>query len=277
MAEDFFKTTVARLAAGGVDSPRLEARLLLAFAANEPAEDFCPWRELSPTVREKAEKLIARRLAHEPLDKIVGRRSFYKYDFAVSKDVLSPRPDSEVLVEAAAALIKEHDWHTVLDLGTGSGCLLLSLLADFPMLSGCGADVSPAALAVAAKNARALCVEKRAELLRFDYFADDFDRRFDLIVSNPPYIPTAEIAALEAEVKDYDPQLALDGGADGLNHYRRLADVAGKWLEEGGRMLLEVGCGQAGDVSTLFAAAGWQTTEILNDLSGIARCVILKK
>ena len=277
MAEDFFKTTVARLAAGGVDSPRLETRLLLAFAANEPAEDFCPWRELPPTVREKAEKLIARRLAHEPLDKIVGRRSFYKYDFAVSKDVLSPRPDSEVLVEAAAALIKEHDWRTVLDLGTGSGCLLLSLLADFPMLSGCGADVSPAALAVAAKNARALGVEKRAELLRFDYFADDFDRRFDLIVSNPPYIPTNDIAGLDAEVRCHDPLLALDGGPDGLVHYRRLAEITPPLLNDGGFILLEGGQGQAHLISGIFAAAGLTPVSILSDLSGIERCIILKK
>ena len=277
MADSFFNETVRELAAAGIASPRLEARLLLAFVVGCPANMYDPQQTLTPGQKEKARLLLDRRLRHEPLDKILGRREFYKYGFIVNNQVLSPRPDSEILVETAAALITEKNMHSVLELGVGSGCLLLSLLADFPMLSGTGADISPAALAVAAGNARLLEVEKRTRLLLFDYFKDIFKEKFDLIISNPPYIPSADIAKLDPEVKNYDPLSALDGGADGLDHYRQIASVAGGWLEEGGYIVLEVGCGQAEAVADIFAAAGWHPSGIKKDLSGVKRCVIMKK
>lgn len=277
MADEFFNRTVAALAAAGIDSPRLEARILLAHVTGMESNVYDPGRKLSPRQMSEAGWLLERRLAHEPLDKVIGRRDFYKYRFVVNREVLSPRPDSETLVEAAAELIAEHRLSSLLELGVGSGCLLLSLLADCPGTRGVGADISPAVLAVAAENARRLKVEDRLRLVEFDYFKDVFSERFDLIVSNPPYIPSADVAFLAPEVKDYDPLSALDGGADGLDHYRQIASVAGGWLNDGGYLVLEAGAGQAGDIASVFAGSGWQTVGMREDLNGIKRCVILKK
>ena len=196
MADEFFNRTVAALAAAGIDSPRLEARILLAHVTGMESNVYDPGRKLSPRQMSEAGWLLERRLAHEPLDKVIGRRDFYKYRFVVNREVLSPRPDSETLVEAAAELIAEHRLSSLLELGVGSGCLLLSLLADCPGTRGVGADISPAALAVAAENACRLKVEDRLRLVEFDYFKDVFSERFDLIVSNPPYIPSADVASL---------------------------------------------------------------------------------
>ena len=269
MADEFFNRTVAALAAAGIDSPRLEARILLAHVTGMESNVYDPGRKLSPRQMSEAGWLLERRLAHEPLDKVIGRRDFYKYRFVVNREVLSPRPDSETLVEAAAELIAEHRLSSLLELGVGSGCLLLSLLADCPGTRGVGADISPAALAVAAENARRLKVEDRLRLVEFDYFKDVFSERFDLIVSNPPYIPSADVAFLAPEVKDYDPLSALDGGADGLDHYRQIASVAGGWLNDGGYLVLEAGAGQAGDIASVFAGSGWQTVGMREDLNGI--------
>ena len=277
MKESFFNQAVRRLAAAGVTSPRLETRLLLARAAGQQPETLDPGFEPDPACREAAETLLRRRLNHEPLDKILGCRDFYKYTFAVDGRVLSPRPDSEVLVEAALQLIDEHKLSSVLELGIGSGCLLLRLLADCPRLAGTGADKSTAALEVAAENARRLRVENRVRLVEFDYFNDYLEQRFDLIISNPPYIPSAEIAGLAPEVRNYDPLTALDGGIDGLDHYRQIARVAGGWLNRNGFLVLEVGIGQAEEVVAVFERAGWQGLKVLTDLGGIKRCVILKK
>ncbi len=277
MADSFFYDTVRELAAAGIALPRLEARLLLAFVAGYPANMYDPAQALTPGQKEKVRQLLDRRLQHEPLDKILGRREFYKYSFIVNNQVLSPRPDSEILVETAATLIAEKNMRSVLELGVGSGCLLLSLLADFPVLSGAGVDVSPAALAVAVENACLLGVKNRVCLLLFDYFKDTFKEKFDLIISNPPYIPSGDIVELEPEVRNYDPRVALDGGADGLKHYRQIAAVAGYWLEENGYIVLEVGYGQAEAVEDIFAAAGWHPSGIKKDLSGVKRCVIIKK
>ena len=255
MADEFFNRTVAALAAAGIDSPRLEARILLAHVTGMESNVYDPGRKLSPRQMSEAGWLLERRLAHEPLDKVIGRRDFYKYRFVVNREVLSPRPDSETLVEAAAELIAEHRLSSLLELG----------------------DISPAALAVAAENARRLKVEDRLRLVEFDYFKDVFSERFDLIVSNPPYIPSADVAFLAPEVKDYDPLSALDGGADGLDHYRQIASVAGGWLNDGGYLVLEAGAGQAGDIASVFAGSGWQTVGMREDLNGIKRCVILKK
>ncbi len=277
MAGEFFNHIVKALAEAGVPSPRLETRMLLSHITAVESDGYDPDFELSLPQMREARRLLERRLAHEPLDKIIGRRDFYKYRFVVGREVLSPRPDSETLVEAALALIEEHCLCSLLELGIGSGCLLLSLLADRPKTYGVGADISPAALAVAAQNAKRLKVEDRLHLVKFDYFKDHFSQRFDLIISNPPYIPSAEIASLDPEVKNYDPLLALDGGADGLDHYRQIAQTAGGWLNNGGYLVLEAGAGQSADIATVFSRFGWQTVDMQEDLNGIKRCVILKK
>lgn len=277
MADLFFNQTVARLATAGIPSPRLETRMIFAHIAGVESNAYDPAGELSPSQRQEAEILIARRAAHEPLDKILGHRAFYKYDFLVNDQVLSPRSDSEVLVETALELIEENQLRSVLELGVGSGCLLLSLLADRAEMTGVGADISKTALAVAQKNADRLGVKNRVRLIEFDYFKDYFTERFDLIVSNPPYIPSADIKLLEPEVKKYDPLQALDGGADGLEHYRQIARTAGNWLNAGGYLILEAGIGQAEDIIDVCSASGWQPIGVKADLNGIKRCIILKK
>lgn len=258
-------------------SPRLETRMIFAHLTGVESNAYDPAGELSPSQRQEAEILIARRAAHEPLDKILGHRAFYKYDFLVNDQVLSPRPDSEVLVETALELIEENQLHSALELGVGSGCLLLSLLADNAEMTGVGADISKTALAVAQKNADRLGVKNRVRLIEFDYFKDYFSERFDLIVSNPPYIPSADIKLLEPEVKKYDPLQALDGGADGLEHYRQIARTARDWLNAGGYLIFEAGIGQAEDIVNICSAAGWQPIGVKTDLNGIKRCIILKK
>lgn len=272
--DDTFNYILHRLS-GRVDSPRLEARRLQETVIKSPE------KPLSPEERIKLDEMITRRLNGWPLDKLLGKRDFYKYSFEVNEDVLSPRPDTEILVEAAARLIFEHGFSSALEFGVGSGCILLSLLADFPKLSGWGTDISEKALAVASRNARALGVSARASLLHLGWFDDHLPdilgRRFDIILSNPPYIPTNDIAGLDAEVRCHDPLLALDGGPDGLVHYRRLAEITPPLLNDGGFILLEGGQGQAHLISGIFAAAGLTPVSILSDLSGIERCIILKK
>ena len=276
-----FKRFIQNLSAAGIENPRLEARRLLSFALNLEEVDIFSSRRLSAEEVKKAEAFLQRRLEHEPLDKIIGRKPFYKAEFIVSDAVLSPRPDTEILVEAAVAFLRDKPAPRVLDLGTGSGCIILSILGDVPKARGTAVDISAAALQIAAANAGALGLENRIELMNAGWFdenfADSFSAPFELIVSNPPYIPTAEIAGLEKEVRAHDPLTALDGGADGLRDYRRLAEVVPPLLKAGGRLMLEVGEGQAAAVAAIFGAAGLEPEEILPDLSGTERCVILKK
>ena len=276
-----FKRFIQNLSAAGIENPRLEARRLLGVALNLPNEDFYSRRPLTASEISRAESFLQRRLEHEPLDKIIGRKPFYKADFIVSKDVLSPRPDTEILVEAAISLLQGKSAPRVLDLGTGSGCIIISILGDVPAACGTAVDISVSALEIAAANAEALGVKQRIKFMNISWFdasfADSFSKPFDLIVSNPPYIPTAEIAGLEKEVRAYDPLTALDGGADGLRDYRRLAAVVPPLLKKNGRLLLEVGEGQAAAVEAIFETAGLIPEKTLPDLSGIKRCVILKK
>ncbi len=265
-----------------LDSPRWEAKLLLAHVLEcEPGELPFSSRDLSPEQEKRTEALAAARLQGCPLDKLLGEKAFYKYDFKVNEDVLSPRSDTEVLVEAAAAFAAEAEAEWVLDFGTGSGCILLSLLADCPQLHGIGIDVSAAALCVATENGRRLGVEDRVVFHRVSWFSTDWSflppGGVDLVVANPPYIPSADIAALAREVREHDPLGALDGGADGLEHYRRLAVVVPQVLRPGGRVFLEVGIGQAEDVREIFTACGLYYLQTLKDLGGIDRCVILQK
>ena len=277
MIDSFYSQIVTALSQAGIDSPRLEARLLLAYACGLENDEFNPYAELNGEQKQKALDLVARRIKHEPLDKIIGYRDFYKYRFRVNNNVLSPRPDSELLVETSLELIKNNNFSNILELGVGSGCLLLSVLADTPTAKGVGADISVAALATARQNAEDLKISERVKFIEFDYFKDYFADEFDLIISNPPYIPTADIQTLSPEVKDYDPMSALDGGKDGLCHYRQIAAVAKNWLKTGGYIVLEVGINQAEDVADIFVRQGWKEVGIRLDLAQIKRCVILQK
>ena len=254
--------------------------MLIANTIGVDANELNPFAvKLDDAQTEKLMQSLQDRLKHKPLCKIVGKKAFYKYDFHVDCNVLSPRPDTEILVEAAIHLGQENKLTRVLDLGTGSGCILLSVLADLPNAKGVGIDISDKALEIAQTNAEMLGVVSRVELMRASWFDDNLSLgdKFDLIVSNPPYIKSADIATLDTEVKDYDPMLALDGGADGYRDYKKLAERIPSWIKDGGYVLLEVGIGQAEKVAQIFQEKGLSLCEIVKDLAGINRCVILKK
>lgn len=267
------------LAKNGVENPRLETRLIMAFVLQcQPAEVFSD-SSLTDKQSRQADEILRRRLQHEPLDKILGHREFYKFDFVVDKSVLSPRPDTEILVEEAVSLA--HNNMSILDLGTGSGCIIESILSEFPQMQGTAVDISEQSLDIARRNAANLNLGARLRFIQADWFTANFcaliGQKFDMIVSNPPYIPTSDIAALDDEVKNHDPLAALDGGEDGLQSYKRIAEIAPTLLNNKGYILLEVGINQAHQVADIFTAQGLKLLKIVPDLSGIERCVILQK
>ena len=227
---------------------------------------------------QRLRELTARRVLREPMAYILGEREFWGLPFKVSPAVLVPRPDSETLIEAALALMpdRQRPWR-ILDLGLGSGCLLLTLLREYPAASGVGLELSAEALAVAQANAQALGVDARARLVAGDWRQSDWHRRlggpFDLLVSNPPYIEAGEIDQLMPEVARFEPRWALDGGADGLDAYHAIASAAPALTVPGGRILVEVGEGQAPEISKLFAAEGLTMESPWKDLAGIDRVV----
>ena len=275
-----FDDIVVRLSAENISSPRLEARMMLAYILDTDASTIVPSQvNLTDTQADKLQEMIEERLEHKPLCKILGTKSFYKYDFVVNEDVLSPRPDTEILVETAVEFSKQFSFNKILDMGTGSGCILLSLLGEIPDAVGTGIDISPAALSVARTNAKRLGYTDRCRFFNSSWFEDKFDygSNFDLIVSNPPYIPTKDIAGLDEEVKFYDPLTALDGGADGLKDYRRIAEISSQLLNDDGFLLLEFGINQSAEVKKIFLSAGFELVDIKKDLSGKDRCIILKK
>ncbi|MEJ0009412.1 MAG: peptide chain release factor N(5)-glutamine methyltransferase [Alphaproteobacteria bacterium] len=220
--------------------------------------------------------LVARRLKHEPVAQILGKKEFWKDAFAVSRDVLTPRADSETLI--ALALKYKPDAKRILDLGTGSGCLLLSLLRECPQAVGVGIDRSEAALAVAARNAAALGLAGRAKLRRGDWCAGLAScETFDLIVSNPPYIPAGEIAALSPDVRLHEPSQALDGGKDGLDCTRSILSQVTPHLAENAILVMETGSGQMEKVAQLAHGRAFTVKEIAKDLAGIERAIAWAK
>ena len=276
-----FDKIVQKLSLAGIESPRLEARLILAAAKNVEYAEISAFTELNDTECALAKKMLEKRLKHKPLDKILGHREFYKYDFLCNEDVLSPRPDTEILVEQAAKLIFKHTLKNALELGVGSGCVILSLLADFSFLCGTGVDISAKALQVAEKNALNLGVQDRIEFVNLDWndadFVSAFKKKFDIIVSNPPYIPSADIADLAPEVRDFDPIEALDGGESGFDAYERIAKIAPLLLKENGYLLFEAGYNQASEISEICEKNGFRLIKTEKDLAKIERCVIVQK
>ncbi|MGE0660454.1 MAG: peptide chain release factor N(5)-glutamine methyltransferase [Reyranellaceae bacterium] len=265
-----------RLAEAGIDRARAEARLLVGHALGLSLENVLARdSDIVDTAAEaKIAALVARRLRREPMAQILGWREFYGRRFRVGRDVLTPRPDSETLVEAVLARLRMRDGELrLLELGVGSGCLLLTLLAELPRATGLGIDISPAALEMAKSNAQMLGVTGRAELRHGDWSAS-VSGRFDALIANPPYIVSDDIAGLEPEVAQYEPRLALDGGPDGLVFYKRLIGDLDRLVETDGFVALEVGVGQAAAVAGLLAGAGFGAIARHRDLAGIERCVI---
>ncbi len=264
-----------RLAAAGIADARREARLLLAHALSLPPSQLLAQPDaLVPTGLFDA--LVARRAAREPLALITGHQEFWSLDFAVSSATLIPRADSETLIDAALAALPERTKvGRILDLGTGSGCLLLAALREFPAAFGVGVDRMADAVALADRNAMALGLAPRTAFMCGDW-ATALAGRFDLILGNPPYIPTDEIARLAPEVAMHEPASALSGGADGLEAYRAIMPVLPPLMKEGGVAILEVGLGQAASVLELGEAAGLAGS-CSSDLAGIERAIVLRR
>jgi release factor glutamine methyltransferase len=266
------------LRAAGIDSPRQEARLLLGHAMGVSAEALLrdPRAEVPPPAQSRFRDGLVARLAAVPMAHILGRQGFWTLDLAVSPATLIPRPDSEAVVEAALAAFPDLAAPLrVLDLGTGTGCLLLAVLAERPLAFGIGVDLAPEAAALAAANARRNGLAGRAAFLAGDWAAA-LAGRFDLVLSNPPYIESAVIPTLMPEVARHEPARALDGGADGLDAYRRILAALPALLAPGGAAVLELGAGQRDAVETLALAHLLAPTDCRPDLGGIDRALTLR-
>lgn len=269
----------ARLAAAGVDAPAVDARLLAAAALGLDRAGLLAQRDrpLAPGEAAAVAALVRRRAAREPVSRILGRREFWSLDLAVTPATLDPRADSETLVAAALDRLddRQRAWR-ILDLGTGSGCLLLALLAELPTARGIGVDRDPAAARAARDNARRLGLADRARFAVGDWAAS-IRGPVDAIVANPPYIPTQDIDVLAPEVARYDPRPALDGGRDGLDAYRRIIPQAAALLAPGGFLAMEIGTTQSAAVAAMAEAAGLASIATIADLGGLPRVVVGQK
>lgn len=272
---ELLREGTAVLSAAGIDAASREARLLLRWASGLDASDLGVRLSEDASESETARWTMAlgRRVAREPLSHITGERLFWGRAFRVTPDVLDPRPETEVLVDAA---VRVGPFARILDLGTGTGCLLLSLLGEWPTATGVGTDISVAALNVARENAELQDVASRAVFIQSDWF-DQVAGCFDLIVSNPPYIAAHEMAGLAPEVRDHEPDLALTPGDDGLAAYRLIADRIRNVLSPGGVVMVEIGPTQALEVSELFARGGLTVSSILPDLDQRPRVVVARR
>lgn len=254
---DLLRTASGRLAQAGIDNPRLDARVLWE-AAGDP---------------DRFESFITRRVAREPVAYITGHKEFWSLDFVVAPGVLIPRPDTETIIEQVMAEFPDRSAPLkVLDFGTGSGCILAAVLTEFPNAKGLGIEASDQARTLALANMTRLGLSDRAEI-RDGNWDENLDGYFDVIVSNPPYIPTADIAGLEPDVRDYEPVSALDGGPDGLDAVRALAPALKRL---GGTVFVEIGIGQGEAASAILDAAGLQVLRVASDLAGVSRIVIAR-
>lgn len=267
---DLYRHGAEQLTACGVPEAQLTARLLLEHVCGTSRNDLLshPEREVEASLEAAYERLLQKRGERIPLQQLTGEQEFMGLAFLVNEHVLAPRQDTECLVEEL--LIHVEDGSRVLDMCTGSGCILLSLMRYKNEIAGVGADISEKALALARENAERLAVA--AEFICSDLFTD-IKGEFDVIVSNPPYIPTGVIGTLEPEVKEHEPLLALDGGADGLSFYRRLIAEAPSFLARFGRLFLEIGHDQGEAVCALMRAHGYENVRLSRDLAGLDRVV----
>lgn len=264
-----------RLKDAGIDQPAIDARLMLEVAADVTRTEIVtdPYRMLTAEQWATLDDYLTRRARREPVSHIIGRKGFWKILLQVNKNVLTPRPETEVIVDEVLKAFPESMSFNMLDLGVGSGTILLAVLAERPAAKGLGIDVSEEALAVARENAANLDLNNRAALLRGDWTAGLGDAGFDLVVSNPPYIASHVIETLEPEVRDHEPRLALDGGPDGLDAYRQLAPEILRVLKPAGMFAVEIGYDQSADVETLFRQAGATNVRTIKDLSTHDRVV----
>ncbi len=282
LCKDFLDSQIIALRKISSDISSLDLRMLLAHVLGvESSEVYFLKSELTDTQIKQFNVLLQKRINHCPTDKIIGHKGFYKYEFIVNENVLSPRPDTEIMVEETSSIIARENIDNILEFGVGSGCIILSLLADNPNLTATGIDISNEALAVSRANAASLGVTQRVKFINASWFDSDIEakinERYNLIISNPPYIPSAEIETLDEEVKCFDPKIALDGGNDGLRDYRQIAKLSARLLNDGGFLIFEIGEMQKDDVINIAAEQKLSLVDVLHDLSGTERCIILKK
>ena len=282
--DGLLKEGIAVLEASGNVEARLDAWLLLEYVTKITRAYF--YAHMSEEVTEETEKyyheLCEKRAQHIPLQHLTNQAFFMGYEFFVNEHVLIPRQDTEVLVEEAEKRLQTIENPKILDMCTGSGCILLSILADMEKVHGIGVDISEEALKVAEKNAENLQVSERVQFIESNLFSGVFfsekdgndTRSYDILISNPPYIPTKEIEELMEEVRFHDPRLALDGHEDGLYFYRIITEESIKYLKPGGWLLYEIGCSQGEDVSRLLRDAGFENIAVVKDLPGLDRVVL---
>jgi release factor glutamine methyltransferase len=283
-ARHFFLEGARKLARAGVETARLDAEVMLAHALGVAREQLVSSSKLllSGADIRRYEELLGRRIAREPVAYIIGRQEFWSLDFHVTADVLIPRPETERLVEMALDLARELTQERtirILDVGTGSGAIAVSLAKELSKAVIWATDISAAALKIANGNTRCHCLTERIKLLQGDLFAPvtDIPEKFDLIVSNPPYVGSAEIATLEPEVSRWEPRGALDGGGDGLDLYRRIAVQAHVYLARRGAVALEIGADRGKEVSRLFSDTGYYTdVRVVKDYAGRDRVMVAR-
>jgi release factor glutamine methyltransferase len=260
------------LAEGGIETNSLDARIILREIFNFDEKELILNSDLilSESKISKVQKIITRRLNFEPVSKIFGKRDFYNSTFSISDDVLDPRPETENIVEIANNFILEKGYESFIDLGTGSGCIILSILKENKNLTAVGVDISIDAINIAKKNSKDMNLEKRSSFLVSNWLSSVYNS-YDLIISNPPYIPSDEIITLSKTVKNFDPLISLDGGQDGLECYKEIAQDINRVINKNGRVILEIGYNQAHDVVKIFESKEFKLLKIYNDINGLNR------
>jgi release factor glutamine methyltransferase len=274
--EDLVRTAAAELSASGVADPVRQARDLLSLATGVDKAFVIahPEHEFGEDEVERYSVLVKRRSAHEPYQHISGKQEFYGLEFKVTPDVMIPRPETELIVEAGVSLLKDSSAPLICEVGTGSGCISIALLHELPAATAVGLDISAKALEITLVNAAANGVSDRLELRESNIFsALASDECFDLIVSNPPYVPVGDIETLQAEVRDYEPHIALTDGGTGLSIIEQIARESPDHLKPGGRLLLEIGFDQGATVESMLRGLSWKEVELFPDLQGIPRMV----
>ncbi len=274
---EWMSQAAAELQKAEIENPRSEARQLLCLHLKLTAGQVIAYPEKQITELAELNQLLARRCSREPLSHIIGVREFWSMEFIVNRHVLDPRADSETLIEALLARVEHKEAPLqIIDFGTGSGCLMLAMLSELPNARALGVDISEEALAVAQQNARKLGFADRCEFVQSNW-GEEVSISADIILSNPPYIPSVDIAGLQSEVKNFEPRLALDGGADGLNPYPILTKTAHKLLNKKGILGFEFGIYQENDVLEILKNAGFGDIFPHKDLGNIIRCLTAVK
>lgn len=275
---ELYKNSSKELEQNGILTSKLDVKILLSYLLNIDSKELIMYfnQHIEQKFINSFNQLLKRRLNREPIANIVNKKSFWSYDFFVNENVLTPRNDSEILIEAVLSNYNNmQEELKILDLGTGSGCLILSLLKMYKNASGLAVDISEKALKVARQNAENLKINN-IKFLKNNW-NDNIEEKFDIIISNPPYIPTKEIKELEPEVNKFNPLLALDGGEDGLNCYRYLAKSLEKNLKENTKIFLEIGKNQEKDIEKIFNENGYELLKMYKDLAEINRILCFKK